>query len=140
MDRRTVFIRGMAAVAAVTLTGCATKRAEQPSPSAPDATPSAPASSAGIDSIVDAAVRDAASRLNVDPKAVEVMRAQAVTWSDGSLGCPEDGMMYAQALVPGYRVTLRAAGQMLDYHAGANGHVALCPPERAVEPVLADPT
>ena len=38
---------------------------------------------------------------------LKVLSAEAVTWSDGSLGCPEPGMMYTQALVPGYRVQIR---------------------------------
>lgn len=89
--------------------------------------------------MLEAATRDAASRLNVDPGTVEVASAQQVTWSDGSFGCPEDGMIYTQALVPGYRVILRAGGQVFDYHAAANGHFVLCPPERAMEPAPDQP-
>ena len=47
---------------------------------------------ADLRSIVDAATRDAASRLNIDPKAVEVVSTRQVTWSDGSMGCPVAGM------------------------------------------------
>jgi hypothetical protein len=48
-------------------------------------------------------------------------------------------MQYTQALVRGYRVILRAGGQTFDYHATANGHFVLCPPERALEPILEEP-
>ena len=102
------------------------------------AAPAAPAASADLQSIVDGVTRDAVSRLRVDPGTVEVVSARQVTWSDGSLGCPEDGVMYTQALVRGFRVIVRAGGQEFDYHAAANGHFALCPPGRAIEPV-ADP-
>lgn len=102
------------------------------------ASPAAPTAPADLRSIVDSVTRDAASRLRVDPGTVEVVSARQVTWSDGSLGCPEDGRMYTQALVPGFRVIVRAGGQTLDYHAAANGHFALCPRERTIEPV-ADP-
>ena len=135
MDRRRAGICATAAMFVVTAAGCATPQADESSPPIPDAASPPPSGPAELRSIVDAAVRDAASRLTVDPKVIEVVSAGAVTWSDGSLGCPADGMTYTQALVPGYRVMLRAAGQLLDYHAGANGHVALCPPERAVEPI-----
>lgn len=134
MDSRAA-IRRMVALLTVTVTGCAVQQAEPAAPPAPDVAPPAQTQPVDVRSIVDAAVRDAASRLTVDPKVIEVVSTSAVTWSDGSLGCPADGMMYTQALVPGYRVMLRAAGQLLDYHAAGNGHVALCPPERAAEPI-----
>jgi hypothetical protein len=47
-------------------------------------------------------------------------------------------MMYTQALVPGYRVQIRAGGQDLDYHASRMGLPALCPPGRAVPPSVGD--
>ncbi len=90
-------------------------------------------------SVIDAAIMDAASRLAVSADAIEVVSALRVTWPDGSLGCPELNMQYTQALVPGWRIFLRANGRTLDYHAAANGHVSLCPPERATEPMPGDP-
>ena len=95
---------------------------------------------ANLQTIIEAATQDAASRMNIDPGTIEFVRALQVTWSDGSLGCPAPGMQYTQGLVQGFRVLLRADGQMLDYHAAANGHLALCPPGRAIEPVVGDPT
>lgn len=91
---------------------------------------------ANLQSIIEDATQDAVLRMKVDRGAIEVVRAEHVTWSDGSLGCPASGMQYTQALVPGFRVLLRAGGQMLDYHAAANGHLALCPPGRAIDPVI----
>ena len=35
---------------------------------------------------------------------------EEVTWSDGSRGCAEPGMMYTQALIDGSRITLRVDG------------------------------
>ena len=89
---------------------------------------------ADLKSIVEAARQDAASRTGLSPDAIKLLSAERVTWSDGSLGCPSPGMMYTQALVPGFRVMLDAGGQVLDYHAGASGHPVLCPAGRAVEP------
>jgi hypothetical protein len=93
---------------------------------------------ANLRSIIAATKADAASGLGIQPDAVEVVRAESVTWSDGSLGCPKPGMSYTQALVPGYRVILKAGGQELDYHAAANGRFFVCPPGRAIPPVVDD--
>jgi hypothetical protein len=77
---------------------------------------------------------DAAERAGVDKSAVSVISSQAVTWADGSLGCPEPGKAYTQALVPGYRVILEAGGSQYDYHTARSGGFVLCPPERAQPP------
>jgi hypothetical protein len=77
-------------------------------------------------SVRRAVVADAARRFQVAESAVVLAHAEQVTWSDGSLGCPQPGMSYTQALVPGYRVTATtAAGQML-YHTDTRGHVVTC--------------
>ena len=83
---------------------------------------------------------DAAQRAGVTLGQVKVLTVGSVTWSDGSLGCPEPGMMYTQALVRGYRVRVDAAGTMLLYHAGVQSTFVHCPPDRAQEPSSVDPT
>ena len=70
----------------------------------------------------------------------ELLTLEPVTWADGSLGCPEPGMMYTQALVRGYRIRVDAAGTPMTYHTGATSTFVLCPPERAQEPSPVDPT
>ena len=52
------------------------------------------------------------------PDGVTVVDARAVTWPDGSLGCPEPGMMYTQVLVDGTLVVLEAGGSRYEYHGG----------------------
>ena len=71
-------------------------------------------------------IADAAERTGEEPDAIEVVQATAVTWNDGSLGCPEPGMFYTQALVDGYHVILRAGDEELDYRVGAQGGFRLC--------------
>ena len=66
------------------------------------------------------AKNDLAGRLGVDAADIEVTAYETVTWSDGSLGCPQPGMMYTQALVDGYLIQLMVDGQTYNYH-GANG-------------------
>jgi hypothetical protein len=68
--------------------------------------------------LVVAAVDDLAEKLGIESDAVSVMQAVAVTWPDGSLGCPEPGMMYTQALVDGTFVLLEADGRQYQYHGG----------------------
>jgi hypothetical protein len=130
--------RVASALVVTALTGCAAGPGDGRLTPAADSINAGQAMPAGMQPVVDAAKRDASSRLNIDPGAVEVVSAEQVTWSDGSLGCAAPGMQYTQALVPGYRVMLRAAGQVWDYHAAANGNPALCPPERAIEPIQYD--
>jgi hypothetical protein len=77
-------------------------------------------------SVIDAAIADAATRVGADPAAVTVVTAEAVTWPDGALGCPEPGHMYTQMVTPGYHVVVDAGGTRLDYRAGRQGTVSLC--------------
>ena len=91
-----------------------------------------------LQSAIDAALTDAASRTGIKRTELEVLSAEAVTWSDGSLGCPQPGMMYTQALVPGFRIRVRAGTETLDYHAGRRGAPMFCPAGRAVPPVSGD--
>ena len=83
---------------------------------------------------------DAAQRAGVALDDVKVLTVESVTWPDGSLGCPEPGMMYTQALVQGYRIRVDAAGTPMSYHTGATSTFVFCPPERAQEPSPVDPT
>ena len=83
---------------------------------------------------VQAALDDAARLTGVAVASLRVTRVERVTWLDGSLGCPEPGMMYAQTLMPGYRIRVEAGDRTLDYHADTRGTVLPCPPERAVPP------
>jgi hypothetical protein len=76
--------------------------------------------------MIEQVIAEAASGAGVDPSAVRVVTAEAVTWSDGSLGCPEPGMMYTQALVPGYRVVVEVDGEERHFHASQSGDFAFC--------------
>jgi hypothetical protein len=115
------------------LAACAAEPPSAPSPVAP-----APAST-GLDAVVEAAITDAATRSGVGRDGIRLISAEAVTWGDGALGCPEPGMMYTQALVPGYRVRLEAGGRVLDYHSSLRGPPNLCPPGRSQEPLRDGP-
>jgi hypothetical protein len=49
--------------------------------------------------ILDPILKKAAALAKVDREQLVIVRAKSVVWNDGSLGCPEPGMMYTQALV-----------------------------------------
>src|SRR5262245_26364313 len=57
---------------------------------------------------------DAAKRTGKSDKEITVVSAERVSWSDASMGCPAPGMMYAQVIVPGYRIILRVGDEQLD--------------------------
>ena len=88
-----------------------------------------------VDQRVTAARADAARRSGLPPAQIQVVKAESVTWSDGSLGCPWLGMLYTQALVPGYRLQLRVGSEIWNYHGSERGALALCPAGQALEPV-----
>jgi hypothetical protein len=73
-----------------------------------------------------AVVADAAKRFKVAESAVVLGATEQVTWSDGSLGCPQRGQMYTQNLVAGYRiVAITNEGRMV-YHTDSKGYVVVC--------------
>jgi hypothetical protein len=78
---------------------------------------------------VSAAVASLAAESGADPADIAVVAHHEVTWRNGSLGCPEPGKMYTQALVDGYRIVLRADGVEYYYHGAADE-----PPVRCDEP------
>jgi hypothetical protein len=69
---------------------------------------------------------DVVERTGAARQEIEIIRDQAVTWSDGSLGCPLPGVLYTQALVPGYWVVLQVRGEEYDYRASERGFFVLC--------------
>ena len=77
--------------------------------------------------IVAPAREDLARRLRVDPEELEVVSVEEVTWPDGSLGCPEPGMTYTEALVEGSKVVLGHDERVYVYHAGDDDQPFLCP-------------
>jgi hypothetical protein len=89
--------------------------------------------SIGADAVLREVLADARQRSG--DAAARVLSTESVTWSDGSLGCPQPDRMYTQALVRGWRIRVAAGGQELDYHASARGAWLWCPPGRERPPV-----
>ena len=76
--------------------------------------------------VLDAIMADLAARVGVALGEIQVLQAQAMVWSDGSLGCPQPGVFYTQALVDGYWVVLEVNGQRYDYRAEDSEYFFLC--------------
>lgn len=81
--------------------------------------------------LVEQAKSDLSGRLDVAEAEIEVLSVEEVTWPDGSLGCPQPGMMYTQALVDGSRIRLQVDGEIYAYHSGGNRPPFLCKQETA---------
>jgi hypothetical protein len=79
-------------------------------------------------------LKEAAALAKVAHEKLVILRAQPVVWNDGSLGCPEPGMMYTQALVNGYWVVINAGGETYDFRVGRDGRFRLCPEGRGRPP------
>ena len=77
-------------------------------------------------SLWTAVLSDLEGRLGGPVSGPEVVSAAAMTWNDGSLGCPEPGQMYTQALVDGYHVVVEVDGERYDYRADSGSSVRLC--------------
>ncbi len=90
-----------------------------------------------VDPVAQPAVTDLADHLGVDESAITVVSVEDVTWSDGSLGCPEPGMMYTQALVDGTLIVLEVDGVAYEYHSGGEHDAFYC--ENPTPPVGDDP-
>ena len=90
------------------------------------------------EAILNSILKEAAKLANVSPQELVIVRAETVVWNDGSLGCPEPGMEYAQALVNGYWVVIEAGGQTYDFRVGRDGNFRLCPAGRGHPPVQSD--
>ena len=79
-----------------------------------------------VDQLSEMARNDLAIELGVDADAIELVEVESVEWSNSSLGCPQEGMMYLQVLTPGYRLTLEVDGQRYVYHTDDRQHVVHC--------------
>lgn len=90
-------------------------------------TPSVPTpSDPTLQSLIEKAKSDLAERLAVSVDKISVLQAERVTWPDGSLGCPQEAMVYAQVLTPGYLIRLQVGDQEFEYHASRGTTVLYC--------------
>ena len=87
----------------------------------------------------DLALQHLATWLGIDPQSIQLQQARRVTWPSGATGCPQPGMSYTQALMPGVLIVLGADGKTFLYHGSDDGEPFYCPEDRAQQPVDAEP-
>ena len=80
----------------------------------------------GSEEVLVAAISDLSEQTGTPPDEIILVSIEAVEWSDSSLGCPEEGFMYAQVITPGYQIVLEAQGQQFNYHTDQAANVVLC--------------
>lgn len=79
-----------------------------------------------LQNLIDKAKEDLADRLSISIDQVNFIGVYDVTWPDSSLGCPQDGMMYAQVLTPGYLILLEYGNIQYEYHSEKSTQVVYC--------------
>jgi len=80
----------------------------------------------GLDNLIEKAKADLAQQLAISVTEINLTEATSVTWSDSSLGCPQEGMVYAQVLTPGYLILLEHGGNTFEYHASTSDSIITC--------------
>jgi hypothetical protein len=104
------------AVSPLTVVGAAEETTVAPSPIIDPA----------LQPVVDQAVADLATRLKIDASKIRTLSAQSMSWPDGSLGCPQPGMVYTQVMVDGVLIHLSVDGTAYSYHSGGSRAPFLC--------------
>ena len=101
--------------------------AESGAPAFPSDTPAAPSNEIVPGEIETAARKLLADELDADEGSFRLDSSEGVGWSDASLGCPEEGMMYAQVITPGYKLVFDLGGTSHAVHTNLDGsHMVVC--------------
>jgi hypothetical protein len=77
--------------------------------------------------IVAAARADLAGRIGSEAAgAAVIVRSEAFTWPNGSLGCPQPGSYYQPIEVEGFQVVFDVDGTQYDYRVTVGGNLLAC--------------
>jgi len=91
----------------------------------------------GLQGLIEKAKEDLAQRLAISVNEIILLEATSVVWPDASLGCPQEGMEFAQVLTPGYLIRLESGNQEFEYHASRGAYIIYC--ENPTPPVPGTP-
>jgi hypothetical protein len=94
-------------------------------PTQGDITPMIP-STFNLEKLITKATEDLAQRLAISSSQISLINATEVMWPNASLGCPQDGMVYADVLTPGYLLILGYNGNTFEYHTGRDSAISTC--------------
>lgn len=122
----------MICLVTVLLVGCRSSNSSATDPAAPQR-PDGETAPTGIEpgeaiplQMYAGALADCAARSGKNEDTLRVVRAEVVTWRDGSLGCPAPGLGYSQALVDGFWLVISDGELEYDYRAGRGGSFMYC--------------
>ncbi len=110
-----------------TETATAMSAAESGTPAPQLNTPAPTANETVPEEIETAARKLLANELEVDEGDFKLDSSEGMGWSDASLGCPKEGMAYAQVLTSGYKLIFDLAGTSHAVHTNSDGsHMLIC--------------
>ena len=84
------------------------------------------------DRVLAALVRDLAALADVPIDEIDLAAAEPVVWPNAGLGCPAEGMGYAEVQVDGMRIVLDAGGRTHEFHTDGGQRYVLCRDGRPV--------
>ena len=70
--------------------------------------------------LIERAIADLVQATDAADDEIAVVSAEAVEWSDSSLGCPQPDTIYLQVITPGYLIVLESGANTYDYHSGTD--------------------
>ncbi len=76
--------------------------------------------------LLEAVTTNLSRQFDLPAESITVVSVEPVTWPNAGLGCPQEGMAYAEVLVEGSRITLAADGQTYTYHTAGTTEFVLC--------------
>jgi hypothetical protein len=91
----------------------------------------------GQQALIERAKTDLAQRLSIQASQIKAVETKEVFWLDGSLGCPQPGITFAQIPTPGYLIMLVYGGNEFEYHASVHGDTLYC--ENPTPPISGTP-
>ena len=117
--------------------GAASPTTESGTPAFPLDTP-APSANETVPGEIEAAARKLlADELGADEGDFRLDSSEGVGWPDTSLGCPQEGMAYAQVLTPGYKLVFHHGGTSYPVHTNSDGSdMVICRDGGAGAPAL----
>ena len=95
---------------------------------APQLNTPAPNANEPVPGEIEAAARKLlADEMEVGEGDFRLHSSEGMGWSDASLGCPQEGFMYAQVLTSGYKLVFDLAGTSYAVHTNSDGsHMVIC--------------
>jgi len=80
----------------------------------------------GGETALAAAIADLSQQTGAATDTITLVSMEAKEWGDTSLGCPQEGFMYAQVITPGYLMVLAAQDKTYEYHTDTKTNVVWC--------------